>query len=105
MTTARTQASRREFLKGKLHNPREEVHISSLVVHAFPKQLSDVKSAIEDIPNTEIHASSDQGKLVVVLETENEHLILERIDQIGSLPGVITTSMIYHQVDDSELNH
>ncbi len=80
----------------------EEFHISSLVVHAFPAQLSTIKAAIEKLPNTELHASSDQGKIVVVLETENEHLILERIDQINSIPGVITTSMVYHQTEELE---
>ena len=50
----------------------EEVHISSLVVHVKPESLSDVKAQILEMPNTEIHGESEEGKIIVVLETENQ---------------------------------
>jgi len=105
MKTSRLAPSRRSFLRGNLNETHQEFHVTSLVVHAIPAQLCDVRAAIEQLPDTEIHADNDQGKLVVVLETDNEYLILERIDQINAVRGVITTSMVYHQVEESEVNH
>ena len=48
---------------------QQEVHISSMVVHARPEHLATVKSYIEQLPGAEIHGESDNGKLVVVRET------------------------------------
>ena len=88
MLTQKPQASRRAFLRGNFHETSDEVHISSLIVHAKPDRLADIQAAIVQLPDTELHASNDQGKIVVVLETETEGAILERIDRIGALPDV-----------------
>lgn len=80
----------------------EETHISSLVVHAKPDRLESVRDAVAELPDTELHACTDRGKIVVVLETGNEQDILQRIEQIGSIPGVITASMVYHHVEEPE---
>ena len=45
-----------------------ELHIASMVVHATPHRLPDVRQAILAIAGAEIHGASDTGKLVVTLE-------------------------------------
>jgi len=102
MKTARLNPSRRAFLRGTLGKSDEDFHITSLVVHAIPAQLKSVLDAIEQLPGAELSGNNDHGKIVVILETKNEHLILESIDQINAIPGVITTSMVYHQVEEYE---
>ena len=47
----------------------QEVHISSLVVHVKPEYLASVKEQIAAMPNAEIYGDSEEGKVVVVLET------------------------------------
>ena len=63
----------------------DELHISSLVVHAKPTTLAAVCAAIVRLPGAEIHASNDQGKIVVTLETSSEGDVLARLDQIGRM--------------------
>lgn len=78
---------------------QQEVHISSMVVHARPDQLTSVKNKIEHLPGAEIHAESDNGKLVVVLETQNQGYITDVIEKINQLEHVLNTSLVYHQIE------
>ncbi|MEJ2764206.1 chaperone NapD [Photobacterium sp. MCCC 1A19761] len=77
----------------------QEVHISSLVVHVQPAYLAAVKDAILQLPKTEIHGESAEGKIIVVLETENQGYVTDTIDKINNLEHVLTTFLVYHQIE------
>ncbi|MGF1783932.1 chaperone NapD [Vibrio fluvialis] len=76
-----------------------EVHISSLVVHALPEHLETVKAQIEQFENTEIYGDSPEGKIVVVLETQNQGFVTDTIDAINNLPNVLSAVLVYHQIE------
>jgi nitrate reductase NapD len=76
-----------------------EVHISSLVVHVLPEHLDEIKAQIEAYENAEIYGDSPEGKIVVVLETENQGFITDTIDAINNLPNVLSTVLVYHQIE------
>ena len=76
-----------------------EVHISSLVVHVQPQHLASVKAKIEVMPNAEIYGDSEEGKVIVVLETENQGYVTDTIDKINNLEHVLTTFLVYHQIE------
>ncbi|MVV47000.1 glutamate synthase [Pseudomonas sp. PB120] len=78
----------------------EILHIASLVVLARPELLEAVKANLRLLDGVELHQESAAGKLVVVLETVHENQILQRIDQINNLPGVLNAALIYHEVLD-----
>ncbi len=77
-----------------------EIHISSLVAHARPEGLESIETTIGSLEGAEVHGASAQGKLVVTLETVNEGEMLTRIDAINRIEGVLSVSLIYHQVED-----
>ncbi|QLE84194.1 MULTISPECIES: chaperone NapD [Shewanella] len=77
----------------------QEYHVTSLVVHAAPKALVEVKHNIDVLPGTEIHAVTDEGKLVVTLEGETQASILDNVEAINALTGVLSSSLVYHQVE------
>ncbi|MGR5064382.1 chaperone NapD [Photobacterium sp. DNB22_13_2] len=77
----------------------QEVHISSLVVHVKPEYLTSVKEQIEAMPNAEIYGDSEEGKIIVVLETENQGYVTDTIDKINNLEHVLTTFLVYHQIE------
>ena len=76
-----------------------EVHISSMVVHAMPDYLSDVRINIEKLPGAEIHAESPNGKLVVVVESQTQTYITDVIEKIACLDHVLSTALVYHQIE------
>jgi|TARA_B100000745_G_scaffold293313_2_gene235106 nitrate reductase NapD len=80
----------------------EEVHISSLVVHALPESLETITKAINQSPVTSVEIADSSGKLVVLLETAHQKAILDEMDKIQQLAGVINTSLIYHHIDQNE---
>ncbi|UPQ89871.1 chaperone NapD [Vibrio sinaloensis] len=79
--------------------PLNEVHISSIVVHCSPEHLKSVKASIEQFDNAEIYGDSPAGKIVVVLETENQGFITDTIEAINNLPNVLSTVLVYHQIE------
>ncbi|MDN3616852.1 MAG: chaperone NapD [Vibrio gallaecicus] len=76
-----------------------EVHISSLVVHVSPEHLAETKAEIEKYDNAEIYGDSPEGKIIVVLETENQGFVTDTIDAINNLPNVLGTALVYHQIE------
>ena len=77
-----------------------EIHISSLVVHAHPTRIAAVVEALARIVDLELHAVDPSGKMVVTLETDSQATILERLEQITRLPGVLAANLVYHHSED-----
>jgi len=76
-----------------------EVHISSLVVHVAPEHLQATRRTIESFDNAEVYGDSPKGKIIVVLETENQGFVTETIDAINNMPNVLNVALVYHQID------
>lgn len=80
------------------------IQIASLIVHIQPLLMVSVKANLIRLPGLELHQESPQGKLVVVLEADDEAQILATIAAIQGLPGVLNAALVYHEVlDDLEL--
>jgi nitrate reductase NapD len=77
----------------------DTVHISSLVVHVRPERSDAVRAEIAALAGAEVHAGTEGGKLVVVLETDSEAETLARIAAINEMHGTIAASLIYHEID------
>ncbi len=80
----------------------QEYHVTSLVVHAQPKAVSQVETNIRALTGADIHAVTDEGKFVVTLEGETQGAILDNVEAINALEGVLNTSLIYHQIEPIE---
>ncbi len=78
------------------------LHIASLLVHCRPELLEAVKRNLVLLPRTELHQESAAGKVVVVLEAEDESLILDTISHIQQIPGVLNAALIYHELLSTE---
>ncbi len=86
----------------------EELHISSIVVHARPEFAAAAARSIEAIPGAEIHQRLAGGKLIVTLETATTGDIMQHIERINDLPGVVATALVYHHWEpeaESESDH
>jgi nitrate reductase NapD len=94
-------------MKNQLHRRRlllgasRDIHVCSLVVHAWPERLDAVAEAVAQLPGAELHGRDPLGKLIVTLETDSEGEILARMGAIGDIEGVLSTSLVYqhHETD------
>ena len=75
------------------------MNISSIIVHAQPAELLSVRSGLEQIPGVEIHAVTDDGKLVVTIETETDGETAGTFDRINTMDGVMSAAMVFHQFE------
>ena len=77
----------------------EEVHISSIVVQGNPVQVDTIAAMIGELPRAEISLSTGQGKLIVLLETNNEAEITEQVAFISAIEGVLSAALVYHHCE------
>jgi len=80
-----------------------EYNLCSAIVHAKEGQLDCVKSALEQQPGVEVHAVTDDGRLIVTIEDEQRKVVGDRIMGFYNIEGVLSASMIY-QFSDDDLN-
>ena len=78
----------------------EEFHVSSLLVQVKPTSLSAVRQGVVALAGAEIFAESEAGKLVIVIESEAEGVIADRLSTISAMPGVLSASLIYHEISE-----
>jgi len=89
--------SRRVFLGIAARDPSpEESHISSLLVLVRPEQRADIATRISRLAGAELQPSPMPGKLIVTLETETTRDIMERLEAIHEMPGVVSAALVYH---------
>lgn len=79
-----------------------EWHVASVIVHTRPEALDDTRHWLNGLEGCEIHARSDQGKLVLVVESPQAQTILDVIDQANDRPGVLNAALVYHEVLPAE---
>ncbi|CAG0929440.1 MAG: hypothetical protein EFKGCFLK_00123 [Rhodocyclaceae bacterium] len=75
------------------------MNISSIIVHAKPTELVSVRGQLERIPGVEIHAATDDGRLVVTIETDTDGETAGTFDRINLMDGVMSAAMVFHQFE------
>ncbi len=95
---SQTSLSRRDVLGGRLIVPVPEAHISSLVVHVRHESFEAARAAVASMPGVEIHAVGN-GKIVVTVETDSEGDVVERMNEIALVSGVMSTALVFHHFE------
>ena len=78
-----------------------EVHIAGVLVHSRPLNLMQVHRAIDALDAAEVFQSSAEGKLVVVVEAGSAGQILDALDAIRAMPGVLNVSLVYQHAESA----
>ena len=88
----------------------EEFHVSSLLVQGRNEALPAIAARIVELPGAEVHGEAARGafrgkmrgKMIVTLETDSEAETLAQINRIQDIEGVITASLVFHQVEEAD---
>lgn len=81
---------------------RPPCNVCGLVVHARPDRFAEVQAQIAALPGVEIHQAADAGRLVVTAIDEDGITALDQIAAINRIPGVVSTSLVYHALDAND---
>ena len=76
-----------------------DIHIAGVLIHARPLNLLQVVRAIGSLGCAEVYQSSSEGKIVVVVEAATGRQVLEALDAIRALPGVLNVSLVYQHAE------
>ncbi len=76
----------------------KDLHIASLVVMSHPNNLQKVRETIHSIPGAEIPNATPEGKMVVVLEADDQAQLLDKIDHIQGADHILSASLVYHHI-------
>lgn len=77
--------------------------ISGVLVRSYPENSQSVQQALALMEGVEVHGSNEDGRIVVTVEQENAGKMSDLLVLMHHVPGVLSTSMIYHQFDDLPL--
>ena len=80
----------------------EELHVSSLIVHININKVDLIQPNINLLAGAEVITVSPEGKMIVVLEAPDQRTIMEVIDSINEIDGVINTGLVYHEFEKLE---
>lgn len=75
--------------------------VCSLIVQVKNEQVGTVTAILNQLPGCEVAISSPEtGKLIVVVESEHSSTLLDTIDSVRNVDGVLAVSLVYHQQDE-----
>jgi len=76
-----------------------EYNICGVVIHATAEKKAGIEKALANTDGVEVHANTEQGKLVVTVESEDNYYVADIIESFKDIDGVLTASMIYQFCD------
>lgn len=81
----------------------EKLHISSLLVTVIPDLVERVAGTIGKMDIAEIAHMDTFGKIIVILETADESVIVDALTEIQLLKGVVSAALVFHHSEPVEL--
>lgn len=82
------------------------MNISSAIVYAKPGQDQALRKLLSEVPGVEVHVSTDDGKMIITIESENDRSAVDTYGAIEHMDGVLSVAMIFQQTEshpDQEL--
>ena len=82
------------------------LNISSAIVYAKPGQVAAARVGLLQVPGVEVHAETDDGKMVVSIESDNDRSAVDVYGAIERIESVLSVAMIFQQTEshpDQEL--
>lgn len=76
-----------------------EVHIASFVAYVRPESADAAERAIEGTGIAEVARRDDRGRLVVLVEASTAARVLDAMDAIRALEGVLAVHLAYQHAE------
>ena len=82
-------------------NVADEIHIASFVVQHRAEAADALAAHIAFSGDMEL-ALRGELRSVVLCECANQYALLERVDAVRALPGVLNVALVYHHAEPGE---
>ena len=81
-----------------------EFNICGVLVHARMQNIHKIQACLNNMPGVEVHTTTDDGRLVVTVESEDRHYVADTISNLHTIDGVLSAAMVYQYGDDIDIN-
>lgn len=93
--------------EGMQINPQQDsvISVCGVMVFVLPEKREEVEARMYEIPGLEIHGASEEGKLVVTIETDSYKKTGDAVTRLQNVEDILSISMIYQHaetVDDEQ---
>ena len=78
------------------------IDICGVLVRARDDRAQQVRKRLERIPGVEVHAVAEPGRLVVTVEGRGEHNVVDTVNSLRDVEGVLDASLVYQHTDHEE---
>ncbi|MBK1686609.1 chaperone NapD [Rubrivivax gelatinosus] len=76
-----------------------EIHIAGVLVQARPEAVGALRTAITALADTELVGAGDDGRIAVVVEGVGAASVLQVLDALRELPGVLNVALVYQHAE------
>ena len=76
------------------------MNIAGVLIHTRPGAMAAVRVRLEEIPGTVVHAETDDGRLIVTVEHDEDSVVADTVLGLHRLEGVLSAAMVYQQSED-----
>lgn len=80
------------------------INVCGVLVFARPELLKAVHEKLEEEEGVEVHAATEDGRLVVTVEKEDQQQTADMLHRIQAMDHVISASMVYQYFDQVSEN-
>ncbi|ECG8590470.1 chaperone NapD [Salmonella enterica subsp. salamae] len=75
--------------------------VCSLIAQAKSQHIATIRARLEMLPGCEVALSDvESGQLIVVVEAEQGEALMQTIESVRNVEGVLAVSLVYHQQDE-----
>ncbi len=78
------------------------MNVCGCLVHAAPGKAEGVEKIANAMNGVEVHARTEDDRLVVVVEDTEEKQASEVIMDMHQIPGVLSLALTYHHFEDPQ---
>jgi nitrate reductase NapD len=89
--------SRRRLVTGR-REASPLVHVASFVVRAFPERMPAILAHVRVRPHYEV-VGAEGSRLVLVTELPSERHLVEALQELEGIPGVLNAALVYHHAE------
>jgi len=79
----------------------DTLHIASFIIHHRPESDAGLDAAISAQPSMEL-AARESGRSVLLCEEVDERAMMDRIDALRLLDGVLGISLVHHHAESKQ---
>lgn len=78
------------------------MNISGVLVNAKPDKIGIVKEQFAEITGVEIHAVTEDGRLVITIECDDDKTMADIVIKLNNCEGVLSAVMTYQYGNETE---